>query len=231
MRHAHRSASALLLALALEGRAEAACSYLPTDHALTGDAYYSERAGCLTPYYSYFWSAFDFDMTDWNEGFGYEDSCNDNLALARTMNGLYALQYSSDAPDYSSSNGYEGTILEWAGVYAAHEIDELDARCSGGPSSIATTQFGPVVDNYTRLYMSFFNLSVPERAAAIIHEAVHASWTDHNGSDCALGKDNCDRRWSDHRAFYHHVAWAGQFAHRATDVPAPVKQRLVDNIN
>lgn len=227
------ASTALLLTLALSGRAHAdTCSYKTTDPALTGDAYYSLWNGCYDPLYSYFWNVYDFDGADWNEGFGYEDPCNIDLALGRTLNALSLLHFSSDLPDYTSSDGYNGTILEWAGIYAADNIDELDARCYGGFGVAAYTTWGPIIDNRTKLYMTFFNdFNVAERAAIIIHEARHANGKPHKGSGCALGGDSCDPSWGYNGAYRYHVSWAAQFAYRALNVPAPVKQRLVDKAN
>jgi hypothetical protein len=233
MDHRHFAPAALLLALALSGQARAdTCYYQATDPGLTGDAYYSLYNGCQNPYFSYFWNVYDFDGVDWTNGFGYGDACNFDLALGRTLNALSALHYSSDLPDYTGSDGYNGTILEWAGVYAADKIDELDARCNGSSfMTAARTWYGPVIDNRTELYMPFFNdFNVAERASIILHEARHASWKNHDSSGCALG-GQCDSSWGFNGAFRYQVAWAAQFAYRAFTAPSPVRQRLVDRAN
>lgn len=228
----HLLSTAIFIVLGFESHARAdTCTYSVVDPGFTGDAHYSQQGSCLEPYGSYFWSAFDFDKENWDDGFGYDSPCDVTRPLGRTFNALYALQYSSDMPDYSSNDGYQGTILEWAGVYAAKKIDELDARCNGGPGVNARTWFWPSPDQKTELYLNFFyQLSAPERAATIIHEARHASEKGHNSSDCWLG-GGCDTSWAYNGAYRYHVTWAMHFVDRGINAPAPLKKRLVDRTN
>lgn len=231
MNHYQTFSVAALVTLGLAGNARAnTCGAPDSDPAFSGDAHYIQYS-CDDAQIDYFWSAFDFDKDDWDGSFGWDEACNVNLPLARTMNALYALQYSSYMPDYSSNDGYQGKILEWAGVYAAKKIDELDARCGDG-GAYAQTWWGPIIDNKTELYKEFFyNLTVAGRASAIIHEARHASGVDHDSSDCVLGKDNCDKSWNSNGAFRYQVSWASQFVRRGVGATSWEKARTIDLAN
>jgi hypothetical protein len=150
---------------------------------------------CFQTWVNYFWDAYDFDKGDWDDGFGWSNACDLRRPLARTFNAIYVLNY-ADGPAGKSRNDYSGSILHWGGNYSMREIDELDARCGDG-SKRASTRWGILIDNYTRLYLPFFyNENVVERAGTILHEARHADWCGHNGNDgsnnCPSGSGSCD---------------------------------------
>ena len=86
------------------------------------------------------------------------------------------------------------------------EIDELDAMCTGGRTSRAYTAYGPIIDNYTELYMPFFyNENVLQKAGTLMHEARHADWCGHSGNSwlqlvgkgCISGSTSCDKSFED----------------------------------
>jgi hypothetical protein len=157
------------------------------------DSFYAPLWGCQQARVDDMWSRFSFDAGDWDQGFGYEDPCNDTLPLKRTFNALQVLAYGvTSAPTCSTSNSNVGL---WAYCYAGNSIDELDGVCGDSPR--AYTQAAPVVDNYTNLYMAFFyGETVIQRAGTIFHEARHAQgWCQHDGS-CLDGGDSCDPNWA-----------------------------------
>ena len=154
---------------------------------------------CWQGWVNFFWNAYDFDKGDWDQGFGFSNACNLRRPLGRTLNGIYVLNY-ADGPGGKSTSDFSGSILHWGGNYSMREIDELDARC--GTSKRATTRWGPIIDNYTELYLPFFyNENVVERAATILHEARHADWCGHNGNDgsnkCPSRSNSCDESFDD----------------------------------
>ncbi|HEU4405983.1 MAG TPA: VCBS repeat-containing protein [Polyangiaceae bacterium] len=227
------SATAALLALGPAGEAHAqVCGQqYPLDPSISGDLYYSAFGTCEPWFFDHFWDAYDFDEVNWNEGFGHDNTCNVNLPLARTMNAIYALTYSSPTPDYHSSDGYQGDILEWGGLYAPKKIDELDGSCEGPPGVIASTWNEPIIDNLTELYLPFFySNNVAQRAATIIHEARHASGSDHDAY-CGGATKQCDSSWDYNGAYRYDVAWAAQFVERGVGAPAHLKARLTDDAN
>lgn len=155
------------------------------------DSFYSSLWGCMQSRIDDMWSRFDFDKSDWDNGMGYEEPCNNDLPLKRTFNALQVLAYSvTPAPTCDTSNANVGL---WAYCWAGNSIDELDSDC--GTQARATTRFGFLIDNYTKLYQPFFyDENVIQRAATLFHEARHASgWCRHQGT-CAWG--NCDPEWT-----------------------------------
>lgn len=180
-----------LMLASVPSRADS-CSASPSSAQF--DSFYGALWGCQQSRINDMWSRFSFDPGDWDHGFGYEDACNDALPLKRTFNALQLLAYGVTAtPTCSTSSNNVGF---WAYCWAGDSIDELDGRCTNG-SLRANTQFGPVVDNYTQLYMNFFyGETVVQRAGTIFHEARHASgWCSHDSS-CPDGNNSCDPNWS-----------------------------------
>jgi hypothetical protein len=151
----------------------ATCTYVVANLDSSGDNLYGPRI-CWQAFIDWAWEAFDFDKGDWDDGFGYDDVCNNTQPLSRALSGIWCLTYSS--PHFPSES-YSGNILEWGCRFARNAIDELDARCgtsscspSSCPGAIAQTQWGPIVDNWTQLYLPFFyNQGVSLRAGTIIH--------------------------------------------------------------
>lgn len=183
----------------------ASCSYLATGD--KGDSYYLWDAKdgwkCQQQFIDYWWSAFDFDKADWDEGFGWEAPCDNARPLARTFNALFALGYAStNAPTCDTSSANK-TL--WSMCWAAANIDELDGRCGNGTDkgTRATTfnyQTRPLMDCYTELYWPFFyGENVVQRASTLFHEARHSGGSGcvHNGgSSCPRGT-SCDLAWND----------------------------------
>jgi hypothetical protein len=156
---------------------------------------------CFQGWVDFFWGAYDFDSGDWDQGFGFPNACDLTRPLGRTFNAIYALNY-ADGPGGKSTSDFSGSILHWGGNYSMREIDELDARCGSSATTRAHTQWGPIVDNYTELYLPFFyGENVVERAGTILHESRHADWCGHNGNDgsnkCSAGSDSCDESFED----------------------------------
>ena len=154
---------------------------------------------CSQNWVDYFWDAYDFDKGDWDNGFGFSNACDLRRPLGRTFNAIYVLNY-ADGPSGKSRDDYSGSILHWGGNYSMREIDELDASCE--TNARATTRWGFLIDNYTRLKRPFFySENVVERAATILHEARHADWCGHNGNDgsnrCPARSESCDESYYD----------------------------------
>ena len=166
----------------------------------SGDTHYADRMNQWDAFYDWAWDAYDFDRGDWDQGFGYYDRWNRIRPLARTMAAIYCLVYSPGSGNWDP----DGNILQWAWRYTSKEIDELDARCSKG-SAFASTQWGPIIDNWTRLYVRYFyDQGVSRRAGTLVHEARHADWKGHDdGSD--------DSSWEYNGAWRWHVVWLWWF--------------------
>jgi len=231
------SALALAAAIAAPRASQAAsCTYVNTPDQF--DSFYMSGWGCQQSRISDMWSRFSFDKGDWDEGFGYEDPCNNVKPLARTFNALQLLAYSHTGAPTCSTSG--ANVLDWAYCWAGNNIDELDGRCSNGDAR-AFTQGGPVIDNYTELYWPFFyGETVVQRAGTIFHEARHMDGCAHNGQGgCPAGGESCDRGWSDgcwgwwsgNGANAYTVLYQWWFASTATWTTSTVRASAVSEAN
>ena len=197
------------------------CTVPSHNNNLSGDAFYGAST-CSQAYIDQFWSHFDFDQGDWDDGFGYEDPCNINRPLARTFNALYLMAYSAE--DYAKNTGdFSGNALRWAYPYCATKADELDARCGNG-SAFATSITGAAVDDRIELYLGFFyELSVSERAGTILHESRHQDGNSHNGGSGCPRKTSCDTNWAYEGANMYHVLYLWWFAVDGTRTTSAMK--------
>lgn len=196
----------------------ASCTFNVPDLNATGDALYGPRI-CWQPFIDWAWDAFDFDQGDWDDGFGYENVCDNTRPLSRTMSGIWCLTYSAD--DYRNES-YDSNILQWGCRFARNAIDELDGRCGSG--SIAHTQWGPVIDNKTELYLAYFAQAVSLRAGTLVHEARHADGKSHDS------RDN-DSSWGYNGAWRWQVCWLAWFALAGTRTSTAMKTLATQRAN
>ncbi len=109
---------------------------------------------------------------------------------------------------------YDSNILEWGCRFARNAIDELDARCGDG-TAIAYSVWGPIIDNYTQLYLLYFyGQGVSLRAGTLVHEARHADGRGHDSG-------NNDSSWGYNGAWRWQVCWLAWFAVDGQEPPSP----------
>lgn len=150
---------------------------------------------CNPTFGDYWWDAFNFNDDYWDDGFGIENGCDTSRPLARTLNAMYALGYSTTAtPTCSTSSG---NVTLWAMCWSADKIKQTRAGCGSGTVSGTPGKTVRGVTNYTIYYSPFFfGMTVSQRAAVIFHEARHADGCGHNGESCD-GGSSCDESWED----------------------------------
>jgi hypothetical protein len=187
------------------------CTFTVPNLDASGDNLYGPRI-CSQPFVDWAWDVFDFDRGDWDDGFGYESVCDNRRPLSRTLSGIWCLTYSAE--DYTNES-YSSNILQWGCRFARNEIDELDGRCGDG-TALATTWWGPLIDNSTELYLGFFGAAVSLRAGILVHEARHADWKGHD-------RGNNDSSWGYNGAWRWHVCWLAWFAFAGTRTSAAMK--------
>jgi hypothetical protein len=198
----------------------ATCSYTVPNLDTSGDNLYGPRI-CWQPFIDWAWNAFDFDQGDWDDGFGYDNVCNNTQPLSRALSGIWCLTYSS--PNFPRES-YNSNILEWGCRFARNHIDELDARCGSG-SAFARTQWGAFADDWTQLYLPFFySQGVSRRAGTILHESRHADGKGHDSG-------NNDSSWGYNGAWRWHVAWLAWFAFEGQHASAAMKTQATQRAN
>ena len=168
----------------------------------TGDTLYGPRI-CNQAFSDWAWDAFDFDKGDWDDGWGFDNFCDYEWPLGRTYAGLWCLTYSA-GPKPNPAIDTNTPILEWGWRYAQNELDELDGRCTNGSYVALTHWGGAFVDDWTQLYLSFFNEAVPLRAGTLLHEARHPGGKKHDAG-------NNDSSWAYNGAWRWHVVWLWWF--------------------
>lgn len=169
----------------------AGCPGPATDNQASGDGLYGHYINCRMTVINGFVNAHDMDQENWTQ-MGWEDACNQSLPFARTLNALFALNYSS--PNPTSANG-GADVLAWAGAYARNSFDELDGGCtdSQDATALARTFASGVGDHKTNLYNPFFFFeTVAERAGTLLHEATHADGYWHAVSGGCPRGGSCD---------------------------------------
>ncbi|MFN0214188.1 MAG: hypothetical protein ACKVT2_08025 [Saprospiraceae bacterium] len=198
------------------------CVISPGNNTTSGDVTFG--ALCTQSSINQHWNDFDFDQGDWDDGFGYSDPCNINLPLGRTFNALNLLDFfGTSGPDAN------GNWLGWFYAYASSQIDELDALCGFGNTSGCSTfatNFSGAQDNRTELYWPFFYhnvMSVPSRAATIVHESRHAGGKGHNCSSCPNG-GSCDTDWAYNGAIRYEVMYCWWLRSNGTGVTTALRQ-------
>jgi hypothetical protein len=162
---------------------------------------------CNNEFSSENWSRYSMDEGDWDNGRGFTNFCDTTRMLGKTYIAYWLMLWSSPTPP-STWDDYSGNILRWGAPWATDNIDEVDGSCSWG--LFGKTQYGVLVDNWTKFYLDFAYMETPAvRASTVLHEARHAhggSDASHNGNDgspkCASGGSSCDESYSD--------SWSGR---------------------
>jgi hypothetical protein len=73
------------------------CTASVPDKDTSGDNFYGQ-VSCNQQFIDWALNAYSIDQADWDEGFGYEEPCNTDRPLSRTLNAIWVLAYS--AVDY-----------------------------------------------------------------------------------------------------------------------------------
>jgi hypothetical protein len=194
------------------------------------DRWTMDKWSCTQSFIDYTWNEYDFDKEDWDNGRGFEDPCNVDLPLARTLNAIWLLH--NALPDWArniSPEPEEINLLRWAPEYTSAQIDELDARCED--DARATTEFPPIFDNKTILKTPFFyGEDVVQRVGTLFHEARHAEGRGHDGDYCA-DHASCDNTFGDNGANTFQVRWLRSYAKIGQHGSLGMRKRAIDEAN
>jgi hypothetical protein len=207
----------------------ATCSAPATDNTTSGDDLYGART-CWQEFVNWAWSAYGFQNDFWDDGFGYEDPCNRNLPLNRTMNALWVLCYSAD--DYNN-DAYSNNCLHWARRYTWNQIDSLRSRCGDG------TLIGEASGSNVDLFLGFwYEYNAVSRAAILLHEARHIGGRSHDadfpaGSVYGEGESGADSTWGYEGAWMYETLYLWWFFAdgRRTTQALRDRARVEGNVN
>lgn len=133
-----------------------------------------------------------FQYGNWNsgKGFGYENYCDVQKPLGKTLLSVHYMYQNKGQP------GFAGQAYD----FVSSRINKLEAHCNNDSGAAADYS-----DERVRLYKEAFAADTYELTGFFAHEAGHKNGS-HNGSwgYCDNGS-NCDKNYSDKRAFYWHV--------------------------
>jgi hypothetical protein len=170
----------------------AECS-IPTipDKEISGDNLYGPRI-CDQPFVDWAWPAYKFNSDYWRNGFGFDDVCNTDLPAARTLSGIWLLNYSAE--NYQDEE-YSSSCLNWGCRYVREQARDLRAHCGDG-TAIATS-FGGRIELYLGC---FYTKDVPGRAETLMHESRHEGGKPHDAtfpswSSFPVGATGADSSW------------------------------------
>jgi hypothetical protein len=113
------------------------CTYTVDDLDASGDALYGPSI-CSQPFVDFAGQAHGFNNTYWQDGWGFDDPCNNTKPLGRVFNAIWLLNYS--ARDYENED-WGNDILHWGRRYVREQFksyDDLRARCGNSPVAKTT---------------------------------------------------------------------------------------------
>jgi hypothetical protein len=214
----------------------------PEQDIFLGDTHYHPFV-CSQPFQGV-WSGFGLTESNWGGGLGWNDVCNINKPLNRALSALWLLRNSPPNPT-SSMTDTSGGFLRQAYNYTVRTIEKLEPRCGFDENSpiARTVDESPVInppdvsfdENRIELYDAFFDLSVPERASTIVHEARHTRGNSHVVcseifNSCRRG-NSCDEEWADSGAYTYEVVYLSQFVSKGTNTTTAMKNRAREVAN
>ncbi|MEM7677896.1 MAG: hypothetical protein AAF449_18010 [Myxococcota bacterium] len=167
----------------------------------SSDTTLSQRT-CWQAFINWSWSAYGFQKSYWDDGFGYYDVCNESKALARAMNAIYLATY-SDSWTPSGYGDWGGSILRWGQAYAYDRVDRTRMKCDLGGALADFSgsrmrwsmrgMYDPQAPSGTYVAGGMWDRAL-HRAATIIHESRHADKGHDGGGSCPNGA-SCDTTW------------------------------------
>lgn len=161
------------------------------DKEVSGDNLYGARI-CDQAFVDWAWSVFRFNSDYWANGFGFEDVCNTDLPLARTLSAMWLLSYSAE--NYEDEE-WTSSALNWGSRYVREQARDLRALCGDG-SAIAAS-FGGRIELYLGC---FYSEDVPGRVETLLHESRHEGGKPHDAtfpswSAFPVGASGADSSW------------------------------------
>jgi hypothetical protein len=161
------------------------------DKEISGDNLYGQRI-CDQPFVDWAWPAYRFNSDYWRNGFGFDDVCNTDLPAARTLSGIWLLNYSAE--NYQDEE-YSSSCLNWGCRYVREQARDLQAHCGDGTAIAAS--FGGRIELYLGC---FYTKDVPGRAETLMHESRHEGGKPHDAtfpswSSFPVGATGADSSW------------------------------------
>lgn len=162
-------------------------------------------------------SHFNFNNSYWDDGFGWNDACNNQLPMARTLNSIYLM--SATTP--------------WWYEWTAGKTADLRSKCYSDDNS-ANTHI--MATNYSgawrefwgtdriELYIPFFfrsDWNAVRKASTLVHEARHYDEGHDVGDSSCTNGISCDNSWNTNGANTFEVNFLADFFCSEVDLVTP----------
>ena len=151
------------------------------------------------------WYGLNLDLTGdlWDEGWGYEDPCNDNLFLSRLFNaGFIIREVQAIAQHFPEPNSPNAGHKWWDFVHEK-EDDGFEPKCCNAnltatPCCLWATHFDAAIS--TNLCLAWgFNRGAADRSSTLVHEATHEDES-HISDNACLNGASCDTQYGAYNA-------------------------------
>ena len=191
------------------------------DVAASYEARYSSSGWCSKAKIDKMWKDFKLEGKYWDAIAGFNQPCNLDFPLGRTLNTLWFLLISDPNPAWNLDDR-SGSILHWGYNYAATVSTHLRLVCDGTvPHALAYYNTPSGTMNVTWSWA--MGSDIVNRGGTIIHEARHHK-KPHGPSDCFRGS-SCDPDWGYSGANTYEAAWYWKFYRSAVNTTPAHKDR------
>lgn len=151
------------------------------------------------------WFGLNLDETGdlWDDGWGYEDVCNDNLFLSRLFNaGFIVREVDKIAPHFPEPNS-PNAGHQWWNFVNEKEDDGFEPKCCNQnlvPDTCCLWATHYCCATSTDLCLAWgFNRGAASRSSTLVHEATHDDVSHIDDDDCA-NDGSCDTFYGDYNA-------------------------------
>lgn len=191
------------------------------DVAAIYEARYSSSGWCSKPKIEKMWKDFKLESKYWNADAGFNQPCNLDYPLGRTLNTLWFLLISDPNPAWNLDDR-SGSILHWGYNYAASVSAHLRLVCDGTMQN-ALAFYNTPSRTMNVTWSWAMGTDIVTRGGTIIHEARHHK-KPHGPSDCFRGS-SCDPDWGYNGSNTYEVAWYWKFYRSAVNTTSAHKDR------
>ena len=153
--------------------------------------------------------AFNFNRDYWDDGFGWNDACNNQLPMARTLNAIYLM----------------AATTEWWYVWTAGKISDLRAKCFYGDDSTnkstKAAYFHDIWRGVELYYPFFFDWNAVRKASVLVHETRHYDERHDADDGSCTDSGSCDNSWYTNGSNTFEVNFLADFFCSEADLTTP----------
>lgn len=188
-------------AIALPGPAAAETCAVPPSGALSmsdsRDDVYVDRWCHDQSKIDALWNGLSLDDDDWDEGWGYENVCDEWLFLPRLLNAAHNLTKVQEVSKHFGEMNWPPQNLWWDFV-KARETDGYEPKCCNDEPGLNATHY--CCGYSTDLCIKWgYKIGAAVRSSTLVHEATHED-EGHVGDDECMNGGSCDTYYGAYNA-------------------------------